>query len=229
LSRALRGKQTKTTFLINIFATGLPGQVILLQCLAMNKYFTESRKDTKERFSNASVHNDAKAQHAVLDIIESEQIVPKSTDEIITTGMSKGSIVGRLAVLYASEYGRRVPYFDGVDSSGEHPWTLKDLDLNKLKQIGRGPVLETIGLVKLASEATPAQLIRMGLHYVADPRSIPGHLAYTRSLVRSEGGNDKGLVIPQDSIMHLTCQEGCWFNQHDAWAKRFEQWQMRMY
>jgi hypothetical protein len=182
----------------------------------------KSRKDTKERFSNASVHNDAKAQHAVLDIIESEQIVPKSTDEIITTGMSKGSIVGRLAVLYASEYGRRVPYFDGVDSSGEHPWTLKDLDLNKFKQIGRGPVLETIGLVKLASEATPAQLIRMGLHYVADPRSIPGHLAYTRSLVRSEGGNDKGLVIPQDSIMHLTCQEGCWFNQHDAWAKRFE-------
>jgi hypothetical protein len=180
-----------------------------------------SCKDTKERFTSASVHNDANAQHAVLDVIDSEQIVPKSTDEIITTGMSKGSIVERLVVLYAAQYGREVPYFDGIDSSGEHRWTLKDFDLNKLKQIGCGPVLETIGLVKVAAETTPAQLLKMGLNYAADPRTIPGHLAYAPSLVRSEAGNDKGLASRADHIMHLTCQAGCWFNQHKSWEERF--------
>jgi hypothetical protein len=179
-----------------------------------------SLKDTKERFLGASVHNDALAQHAILDVIE-EEIVTKSTDEIITTGMSKGGIVGRLAVLYAGKYNRSVPYLDGVDLSGEHRWTLKDFDWEKLKKLGRGPLLETVAMIKVASEASPVKIIKTGIHYIGSPQSIPGHLAYAPSLVSSEAGNDKGMTTPPESIIHITSAEDCWFNQNEAWARRY--------
>jgi hypothetical protein len=181
-----------------------------------------SLKDTKERFLEASVHNDAQAQHAILNLIGEEELVTKSTDEIIATGMSKGSIVARLAVLYANRYNRNVPYLDGVDPSGEHRWTLRDFDRNKFMQIGRGPLLETVAMVGLASEASPLKLIKTAVHYVSSPQLIPSHLAYARSLVRSDAGKDKEMLTPEDGIMHLTCARDCWFNQNEAWARRYE-------
>jgi hypothetical protein len=181
-----------------------------------------SLKDTKERFLEASVHNDAQAQHAILDVIGEEKIVQNSTEEIIASGMSKGSIVGRLAVFYANIYNRNIPYLDGVDPSGEHRWTKKDFNRHKFIQMGRGPILETVALFGLATEASPIKLIKTAVHYVTSPQLIPSHLAYTRSLVRSDAGKDKGMLAPEEGIMHLTCAEDCWFNQNEAWVSRYE-------
>jgi hypothetical protein len=176
--------------------------------------------DSLSRFWASSVHNDAHAQHAILDLIDDEKLLPNDTSEIIATGMSKGCIVGRLAVNYAGAYGREVSYFDGVDPSGEHPWSLRDINIDRLKKIAYGPIVEAIGFLSIASEAPAAELLETAAHYATSPGLITSHLAATRTLVRGDAGKDFAASEQTNGIMHFTCFEGCWFNQHESWITR---------
>jgi hypothetical protein len=171
-----------------------------------------------KRFVKSSLLNDTHAQLAALQMIRDEKLAGEVSDEVISTGLSKSSITSSLMVGRAADYDLKIPFVDGIDSSGEHRWKIGELP--SLKRLGAGALTETAELVKIAGDYAPNEFVDVIAHHLfMSPQSLAGHLAATKSLVLSEAGRDF-ITPPPESIMHLTCFSNCWFNQHDGWIRR---------
>jgi hypothetical protein len=176
-------------------------------------------RETARRFCASSVLNDAHALLAALRLVQNEQLASNAgSNEIIGTGLSKSCITSMLMVGRTSDYGLKIPYIDGIDPSGEHPWGIGDL--KDLSRIGIGTLVELKEVAEILAENSIAKLPEvLRRHLLMSPRSTLGHLAAAKSLVLSEAG--KYFLTPnEDSIMHITCFEGSWFNQHSGWMER---------
>jgi hypothetical protein len=175
-------------------------------------------RKTIKRFIASSLLNDTHAQLAILQMIRDEKLAGDVSDEIIGAGLSKSSITSSLMIGRAADYNLRIPYVDGIDPSGEHPWGKSDL--RALSRIGIGTLTEMKELAAILAEHSPLELADTIAHHIfMSPQAYAGHLAATKSLVLSEAGRD--FIAPSsDSIMHITCFRNCWFNQHRGWMQR---------